>query len=56
MANIDEYHEMVPCAIGHDTEIRPQSDICASYSWRIMVYEVMRHKSINPRHEYDKIT
>ena len=43
--NVDEYHKMVPCAIGHDTESRTQLDMCSSDSWRIMVYEVMKHKS-----------
>ena len=45
LANIDEYHKMVPCAIGHDTESRPQLDMCSSDSWRIMAYDVMKHKS-----------
>ena len=45
---------MVPSAIGHDTESRPQADMCPSDSWRIMVHT--RLWNINPRHEYDKIT
>ena len=36
---------MVPCAIGHDIEIRPQSDMCSPDSGRIMEYEVMTHNS-----------
>ena len=45
LANIDEYNKMVTCAIGHDAEIRPQLNMWSSDSWRIMVYEVMKHKS-----------
>ena len=36
---------MAPCAIGHDIDSRPQSDMCSPDSGRIMEYEVMKHKS-----------
>ena len=45
---------MVPCAIGHDIESRPQSDMCSPDSGRIMEYEVMKHKS-KACLRYDKI-
>ena len=38
-----------------DSETRPQSDMCSSDSGRIMVYEVMKHKS-KAYFDYDKIT
>ena len=44
-ANIDKHHKMIPCAIGHDIDSRPQSDMCSPDSWRIMEYEVTKHKS-----------
>ena len=35
----------VPCAIEHDIESRPQSDMCSPDSGRIMEYDVTKHKS-----------
>ena len=35
---------MVPCAIGHDIDSRPQSDMCSPDSGRIVEYEVTKHK------------